>query len=96
MRNRSKINLLNSSPSLLLTRIFHKDAHDVGHSSQIRSFAPAATFARVQRRNILQGLASSPPRTKSVEPSLLAHGVGWHRNYFFRKRPSFLAFSTVC
>jgi hypothetical protein len=62
----------------------------VGHSPQTRSFAPAAPIARVRLRNILQGLALPPPRTKSVEPSLLAHCVGWHQNYFLRKRPSFL------
>ena len=71
------------------------------HSPQTRSFAPAATFARVRLRNILQGLAStfaeasedrSPPLpAKRSESPLLAHCVGWLQNFCLRKRPSFLA-----
>jgi hypothetical protein len=63
----------------------------VGHYPQTRLFAPAATFARVQHRNILQGLTSPPLLVKPAETSILAHCVGCLQNFCFRKRPSFLA-----
>jgi len=63
----------------------------VGLSPKTRSFAPAATFANVQLRNILLELAStfakvsgdrSPPRqAKLAKPSLLAHCLGWLRSF---------------
>jgi len=53
----------------------------VGLSPQTRSFAPAATFARVRLQNILQGLASPPLPAKPSESPLLAHCVGWFRSF---------------
>ena len=53
-----------------------KDEYVVGHSPQTRLFAPAATFARAQHRNILQGLTSPPLSAKPSEAPLLAHRVG--------------------
>ena len=73
----------------------------VEHSPQTRSFATAATLARVRLRNISQGLAStcaeasadrSPPLpAKPSEFPLLAHCVAWLPNIFSGKRSSFLA-----
>ena len=75
----------------MIPRILHWISSGIGHSQQTRSFAPAATYARVRLRNILQGLASPPLPAKPSESPLLAHCVGWFRNFYSRERQSFLA-----
>ncbi len=61
------------------------DKLGVGLSPQTRLFAPAATFARVQLRNILQGLASPPLPAKPPESPLLAHCLGLPRTFSYAK-----------
>jgi hypothetical protein len=58
-----------------VSRNFPEDGH------RHRAF-PANTLITLQRLQ-LPGLASPPPRTKSVESPPLAHGVGWFMSLAF-------------